>query len=247
MIDLAPLDQHTKIALAFSGGKDSLALVYLLRPHLDRITIYHLDTGDLLPEIHDIVEHVRGFAPNFVDVRSAVAGWIETNGLPTDLLPFAAHDIGRFAGQEQIRTVPRYACCYANLMLPLWERIAADSITLLIRGTKAVDLKRLPAVSGTVHDGVEIWHPIEDWTHERVLAYLRSVNAPHNRIYDHMTNAPECARCSAWWGEGRAAYLAEYHPELLADYARRLRAVTGEILGSVNDLNRELGVINGNV
>lgn len=242
---MSQLTRHDKIALAFSGGKDSLAIVYMLRPHLDRITLYHLDTGDLLPEIRAIVGHVKAFAPHFVHIHGNVTGWIEANGMPTDLLPYSAHDVGRVAGQEGIRLTSRYSCCYANLMLPVWERIKADGNTLVIRGTKAVDQKRIPAKSGETHDGIEIWNPIEGWSHEDVFDYLKAMGAPHNRIYDYMTNAPECARCPAWWGEGRAAYLKQFHPELFADYAARLRAVTGEIIESVNNLNRELGVANG--
>jgi 3'-phosphoadenosine 5'-phosphosulfate sulfotransferase (PAPS reductase)/FAD synthetase len=245
MLDTSVLNRHTKIALSFSGGKDSLACVYLLRPHLDRITLYHNDTGDLLPEMRETVEHVRGFAPNFVHMQGDVMGWQERNGLPTDLLPYSAHDVGRMVGQPGARLTTRYACCYTNLMHPLWERIKADGITLLIRGTKTVDLKRLPTRSGDMAEGVEIWHPIEDWSHERVFAYLRSVKAPLPRIYERSINSPECARCSAWWGEKRAAYLKEYHPELFTEYAARLRIVTGEIIESVNNLNRELGVANG--
>ena len=242
---MTPLERHTKIALSFSGGKDSLACVYLLREHLDRITLYHLDTGDLLPEVREIVAHVKAFAPHFVHIQRDVLAWQAVNGMPTDLLPYSAHEVGRVTGQEGARLTSRYGCCFTNLMLPAWERIAADGNTLVIRGTKAADMARVPAKSGHVHDGIEIWNPIEDWSHDRVFDYLRSVGAPHNRVYDHVTNAPECARCSAWWGEKRAGYLRQFHPELFADYAARLRTVTGEIMQSVNDLNSELSVING--
>lgn len=245
MIDTSPLNRHTKIALCVSGGKDSLALVYLLRPHLDRVTIYHMDTGDLLPEIKEAVAHVESFAPHFVRIQGHVQSWHHLYGRPTDLLPYTTHEVGKLAGQGGIPLVPRYTCCFANLMSPIWERLKADGITLVIRGTKRADLAKLPAQSGTIADGIEIWHPIEDWSHERVFAYLRSVQAPIPRLYDHMTNAPECARCTAWWGEKRASYLKQFYPELYTDYMAGLRAVTGEIIESVNNLNRELEAARG--
>ena len=42
-----PLHRHAagKVALMFSGGKDSRALIELFRPYLDGIPVYHLDTG----------------------------------------------------------------------------------------------------------------------------------------------------------------------------------------------------------
>lgn len=234
------ISKHKKIALSFSGGKDSLACVYLLRPYKDLITLYHLDTGDLLPEVHAIVEHVRGFWPRFVTVHGNVDEWIAQNGMPTDLLPFASHPIGRSLGQEEAALVSRYDCCFANLMWPLYERIKADGNTLVIRGTKQADVKKIPADSGATPDGVEILLPLRDWSHEKVFKYLRSVGAPINRIYEYVTNSPECARCPAWWNEQRASYLREFHPSLFQDYASRLRTVAGAISGPLGNLNREL-------
>jgi 3'-phosphoadenosine 5'-phosphosulfate sulfotransferase (PAPS reductase)/FAD synthetase len=241
MIDLSPLDRHERIALCASGGKDSLAVVYLLRPYLHRLQVYHLDTGDLLPEVMEIARHVEAMAPNFVRVQTDAMGWIAKHGLPTDLMPHSAHPIGRAMGEDRIALVPRYECCWANLMQPLWDRIRADGNTLLIRGTKRIDMKRLPVPGGGNDSGVEFWLPIEDWSNADVFAYLRSVGAPICRVYDTVTNSPECARCSAWWGERRAEYLRQHHPELWRDYSRRMRAVLAELWSPLQALNHEIG------
>lgn len=236
---MSVFERHGKIALSFSGGKDSLACVYLLRPVLDRVTVYHNDTGDLLPEVREVVEHVRAMCPNFVAIRGDVDGWIEKNGMPTDLLPYTAHPIGQMSGQARHKLVTRYECCFANLMWPVYERIKADGNTLVIRGTKNCDLPKLPAKDGDRMDGMEVYLPLADWTNADVFAYLRSVGAPISRIYDHVENSPECARCSAWWGERRAAYLKQFYPDLWAGYAERLRAVAAEISGPIAQFQRE--------
>lgn len=240
MIDLSSLDRHDKIALSFSGGKDSLAVVYLLRAHLHRLTIYHIDTGDLLPETREIVEHVKAFAPNFVHIQGDVARFITQNGLPTDLLPHSAHPIGQAMGEPRMPLVARYDCCWHNLMLPIFSRILADGNTLLIRGTKRVDMRRLPNGSGDVDGQIELWYPIQDWSNDEVFAYLREAGAPLSRIYSHVTNSPECARCTAWWGERRAEYLKQYHPKLYQDYRARLDLVAQELVRSVENLRHEL-------
>ena len=240
MIDMSPFDRHAKIALCASGGKDSLACIYLLRPYLDRITVYHMDTGDLLPEMMEIARHIEAMVPYFIRVQGDVHGWIRQNGLPTDLLPHSAHGVGQAMGEHSTRLVTRYQCCYANLMLPLFQRVVGDGNTLVIRGTKAADMKRLPMRSGDVDGGIEIMLPLQDWSHEDVFAYLRSVGAPISRVYDHVTNSPECARCSAWWGEKRAEYLKRYHPEIWKDYAARLRTVAAEIAEPIRTLQNEL-------
>lgn len=240
MIDLTPLDRHEKISLSFSGGKDSLACVYLLRAHWDRIKFYHNDTGDLLPEVRDVVSQIEAMVPHFVRIQGDVRSWTATYGMPTDLLPYSAHDIGRAAGQDGARIVTRYNCCFVNLMWPTWQRIKDDGNTLCIRGSKRADTPKMPTRSGETLEGIEFWYPIQDWSHAEVFAYLDSVGAPRNRIYDHVTNAPECARCTAWWGEGRAAYLKRFHPELFADYMTGLGIVAGEITESVVNLRREM-------
>ena len=235
-----PLMKHERIALSFSGGKDSLACVYLMRPAKDRITIYHMDTGDLLPEVKEIVEHVKGFWPNFVHILGDVNGWIKTNGMPTDLLPHGSHVIGRGMGEERTKLIPRYECCFSNLMWPIYERIKADGNTLVIRGTKTCDMTKLPADSGSNLDGVEVWLPIKDWSNDEVFSYLNSVGAPICRVYDHVTNSPECARCSAWWGEKRAAYLKRFHPTLFEDYRSRMQMVAAEIEAPLRNFRHEM-------
>lgn len=221
---LTVLDRHQRVALCMSGGKDSLAVAYLLRDQLPRMTLYHRDTGDLLPEVAEVVEQVKGMAPRFVHLRGDVLAWQREHGLPSDVVP-----AGERAGGAGVRLVSRYDCCASNLMMPLWERIVADGNTLVIRGTKTVDLPRLPVLDGQVVDGIEFLLPLQAWSHADVFAYLRSVGAPISRVYDHMTNAPECARCPAWLGENRADYLRAYHPALAAEYGVRLHAVFREI------------------
>ena len=228
----------------FSGGKDSLAVCYLLREAelLDRVTVYHNDTGDLLPEVREVVEHVKGFAPRFVHIRGDVSAWIAANGLPSDLVPYQTHEIGQLVGQG-VGIVSRYACCSANLMAPLWERVKADGNTLVIRGTRRGDFPRLPVTSGQMMDGCEFLHPIEDWSADDVFAYLRRVGAPICRVYEEGPQSPECARCTAWMNVGTARYLRRHHPELFADYAARLTALMGGLAPVLATYQREVSEV----
>lgn len=241
MIDFSVLDRHERIAMGFSGGKDSTACVYLLQDHLDRIKIYNLDTGDLLPEMYESIARVEAWAPHFVRIKTDVTAWIGEHGLPTDLLPYSAHPVGQAMGEQRVKLVSRYTCCWENLMWPFYERVRADGNTLLIRGTKRVDMPRLPMASGDVCDGIELFYPIQEWSNDQVFAYLdeRGVQLP--RLYQTSVNSPECARCTAWLGEGRARYLRQYHPKLYAEYDDRLQHVIDAIAPSLALLRLEAG------
>ena len=232
------IEGHSRVALQFSGGKDSLAVAHLLRPHWGRVTFYHVDTGDLLPEVRDIVDDIEAMVPSFVRIETSSAAFIKQYGLPSDLVPCTGTPAGVAIGGRSI--ISRYDCCASNLMAPMHARMVADEITLVIRGTKTADLARLPAVSGDTSMGYELWLPIQEWSHEQVFAYLREVGAPICRVYENAVNAPECATCPAWWSEGRGAYLKKYHPDLSAIYAEKLSAVAREIVPLWENLKVEM-------
>jgi phosphoadenosine phosphosulfate reductase len=226
---LTPLDRHGHGALQFSGGKDSLALVYLLRPDWHRLTLYHVDTGDLLPEVREIVDRVEAMVPDFRRIDTDAKAWTANVGLPSDLVPTSSTPMGLLIGASKQRIVDRFECCAANLMAPMHYRAIEDGMPLVIRGTKRCDLARLPHEGGDTGLGYELWLPLLDWSHDDVFAYLRKVGAPICRVYEHRVNAPECATCPAWWSEGRAAYLKKHHPDLFATYRAKLDAVAAEV------------------
>lgn len=235
---LAP---HQNIALHFSGGKDSLAVAYLLRPYWDRLTFYHVDAGDLLPEVRQIVDGVATTVPRFVRIHTDAAQWMADVGLPSDLVPTSSSMAGLAIGASTQRIVDRFDCCAMNLWAPMHQRMLQDGVTLTIRGTKRADLKKLPAADGPTGLGYDLWLPLLEWSHDDVFAYLREVGAPICRVYEHKVNALECATCPAWWSEGRAAYLKQRHPELYATYQAKLAIVAREVMPHWAALQVELG------
>jgi 3'-phosphoadenosine 5'-phosphosulfate sulfotransferase (PAPS reductase)/FAD synthetase len=237
---MTPLDRHGRGALHFSGGKDSLALVYLLRPHWHCLTLYHVDTGDLLPEVREIVDMVEAMVPDFRRIATDARGWTEAVGLPSDLVPTTSTPIGLSIGASTRRIVDRFDCCAVNLMVPMHRRMIEDGVPLVIRGTKRVDLARLPHEGGESGVGYELWLPLLDWSHADVFTYLATVGAPICRVYEHKVNAPECATCPAWWSEGRAAYLRKHHPDLYRVYRAKISAVAAEVTPHWHALQGEL-------
>lgn len=155
-----------------------------------------------------------------------------------------------FKGGGKVPLVDRFACCRASLWEPLYERARADGVTLEIIGTKASDpggnvtllgAGLEPGHSSVVREGVERWFPLKAWSDREVLAYLDSVGAPIARYYQcGSTKGPECATCSAYWDEGRAAYLAKHHPDKAAIYMADLQAIGIELRTPFLHLTTEL-------
>lgn len=241
-IDTTILDiyEGKKIALMFSGGKDSLALVFLLKKCWDKLTLYHINTGDLLPEINDIVTQVKALVPNFVQVDTHVKEWQTLNGLPSDLVPTSSTNPGIAIGMSNMKIVDRWTCCSSNLMTPAHNKMIEDGISLVIRGTKACDAKKLPHYGGNTNLGYQLWLPLLNWTHEDVFAYLNEMNITLPYIYDYQINAPECATCPAWWSEGRGFYLKQFYPNLYREYKWKLQLVTDELIPHVDNLKAEI-------
>jgi phosphoadenosine phosphosulfate reductase len=234
------LTGYRRPALQFSGGKDSLACLYLLKDQLDAITVYWLNTGDGCPETRAVIDAVRDWIPHFVEITTDVRGWRETNGHPSDLVPAKAHAVGMAYGLCDFKLTTRMDCCWHNLMLPMHQRMVEDGVDLVIRGTKKADTGTVPAEGKT--DFYDVLLPVVDWTHDQVFDYLDACAAPKNAIYEHFRgiSAPECFGCTAWWDDGKAEYLRHLHPEFLPTYQNNLRRIAGALASHLSDLHREL-------
>lgn len=239
MIDLS---SYRRPALQFSGGKDSLACLYLLREQLQGLTVYWCDTQDAVPETRQIVEQVREWIPNFRVVQSDAPAWRREHGLPSDIVTASNHLMGRLYGlKAHLRVSNRFDCCYQNIMLPLHLRMLEDGVDCVVRGTKLADTGQLPCEGFTPYYTVLL--PLRDWTHVQVFEFLEKVGAPVNPVYQYgpKISAPECLGCTAWWEDGRMRYLKAEHPELVSSYSRVLRQVRVAVRHYLGELEQQLG------
>jgi phosphoadenosine phosphosulfate reductase len=239
MIDTI-LARHERIALQFSGGKDSLACLYLLRPYWDRITVYWLNTGDAYPETVQLAGMVRDMVPRFVEIAGRQPASIAGFGLPSDIVPASSTPMGVTVAQGGVLIQDRYSCCARSIMVPLHERMFEDGVTLIIRGQRADDRLKAPIASGHVEAGIEYLFPIEGWSTQQVMTYLREQGAPVPRFYEVLDDAPDCLTCSAWWEKGEARYLKRYYPDAYGEVQRRLDIINLAIAPSIAAFNNEV-------
>jgi 3'-phosphoadenosine 5'-phosphosulfate sulfotransferase (PAPS reductase)/FAD synthetase len=201
--------------LQFSGGKDSLACLYLLKARWQEITVAWTNTGAAFPETIDYMQRIRSLVPHFMEIAGKQN--IVQEGHPADLLPTVRTALGQaIAAKPAARFQSRWSCCSAAIWQPMHEAMKTMGAKVIIRGQKRADNLKAPIASGFTHEGIRVEFPLADWTDEDVYAFLEreGVELPPNYLAGMRTGL-DCWNCTAYLAEnaGKLAYLRERHPE----------------------------------
>lgn len=226
-----PIDRHEKIVLQFSGGKDSIACLMLLKDYLHKITVLWLNSGASLPETFEQMNKVREMCPNFIEIVGNQPEQVAAHGYPVDVLPMRNHiSIQHIAQQKRIPLQGFMQCCYHSIMLPMHEATKNLGATLVIRGQKLADAHKSPIKSGDVIDGVEYWFPIEDWPDDRTIMYA-SASGLLPEHYNDANTSLDCWSCTAYLQENqwKVPYLEKHHPDKAKEVKQRLSIIRQEI------------------
>lgn len=234
--------RHERVALQFSGGKDSIATLLLMRPWWDRLTVYWLNTGDPFPEVVEVVEKVRALVPRFVEINGGRDAVVARHGLPSDVIPYSSTPVTHYLGVAETPPLQdRFSCCARVVMQPLHAKMIEDDITMIVRGQRVAETFKGPHRSGDVAEGFEVLYPIEDWTTDEVFEFIESSGWEIPRYYvEGMPHSGDCLVCTAWVGDGRGEYLRKHHPDRFNEYREKLSIVAAAAQAAVNNLIDEV-------
>ena len=216
-------------ALAFSGGKDSMACLHLLRSTLD-CAIY-VDTGFSYPETAALVEYARTIIPVHVVVSDRKAQ-NELEGLPADVVPIDWTRLGHtITGPKPVLVQSYLGCCYESISKPLLDYAIQIGVKELVYGQRDDEGHKSPARDGTVVSGIRRRHPIEAWSASDVLAYLTTkMKVPAHYSINH--SSLDCYDCTAYRkaSKDRVDWMRFEHPALFQRYLARSERLDAALL-----------------
>lgn len=231
------------IGIEFSGGKDSLAVLYLMREHLPEATVYFGDTGIVYPHVIAFVhETCDRLGANLKVVRPpvAIADFQRDFGLPSDIVPVECSPEMQpyLKTPVGVRIQSPLSCCGAMLWEPLEAAIRADGVTTVVRGSKKADGHVGVPDGFTDATGVTYSSPIWDWSDDQVFAYLKEVGATLPPHYEEVNNSFDCYACTAFLTHSAARQRLEWtrrnYPKLWPEIEMKMRT-----LRHVTELERQ--------
>lgn len=194
-----------KTALQFSGGKDSLACLYLYRERWDEIFVVWLNTGAIYPEMADYMARWKEKLPHFVELRSDQPSQVAREGWPADVVPVNNTTGARAFIDHDGPLIQSYlSCCAQNIWFPMHDGTVALGVTEIVRGQRKADRRKAPLTNGQIVNGVTYTLPIETWSDADVFAYIESVGAdmPPGYAQGERTGR-DCWDCTAYLDENK--------------------------------------------
>lgn len=230
------------LGLAFSGGKDSLACWYLMRDY--NPIVFWVNTGKAYPETLALIDEIRAEAGEFIEVRSDQQKQIDENGLPSELVPIGATAFGmQISGEGSTKVQSHLQCCYDNIAQPILKAVHERGVTHLIRGQRNDEANKSTSRDGDMVDGIVFVQPIETWTKERVLDFIKTHRGSIPEHFSIEHSSLDCYDCTGFivHSHDRIAWTKARHPQFYAAYAENMRRLKAACTPAIE----QLGAVGG--
>jgi phosphoadenosine phosphosulfate reductase len=201
-----------------------------------------VNSGDLFPEIIEYMERVRSRTPHFVELKGGQPEAIKQHGWPVDVLPVDYTEFGGMCTEPKPIKLRSYLeCCLENISMPMHRFVTSYGATLVFRGNRVSESHRTPINNGDVIEGIQYVCPIEKWTDEEVLNYLRASGEEMHPRFFMGHSSLDCMSCTAYTGHSldRMKYIKKHHPIVF----HNLKDVFKQIDESINREKIGLGQI----
>lgn len=208
-------NRHEKVALMFSGGKDSLACLHLVKDYLDKTIVVWVNTGANFPEIEQMMREIKAIVTHFHEIKTDQPSSIKANGYPVDVVPVNYTKLGQSVTSiKDFKLRSYFECCAENFWIPCDAEMRKLGVTGVIRGQRNSEAHRAPIKSGYVENGIEYHLPIESWSDSEVIDYLRSKDVVINERLSMAHSSLDCWNCTAYMAESseRFKYIKKHHP-----------------------------------
>lgn len=199
----------------FSGGKDSLACLHLIKDYLDKTVVVWVNTGANFPEIEQMMREVKSIVTNFHEIKTDQPASIKSKGYPVDVVPVNYTTLGQSVTSiKDFKVRSYFECCSENFWIPCDAEMRKLGVTGVIRGQRNSEGHRAPIKSGHIENGIEYLLPIEDWKDSEVIDYLRSKDVVIDERLSMAHSSLDCWNCTAFMAESseRFKYIKKHHP-----------------------------------
>lgn len=222
--------RHARVCLWASAGKDSTALLHMLRPWCDRVTILHNQIDDGWPGSTDNLFACAlqwGFlALTVTHPHVTLDEYFAQYGYPVDVVPTNSDTVIQPPSPYAtgaLRVSSWWHCTLLRQIFPLVEATQQLGMDVVLTGSRASDAPAFARMGHYTEHGKEglgfvRYNPLAHWSPEEVYAYIDVHQIPlpshyqwKRRIGDQY-EVPDCMRCT--WQPEHWNVLREHYPEV---------------------------------
>jgi len=214
-----------------SGGIDSMALLFSLRPLWHDALVMWGDSGAAYSDVVELMDKVRALVPHFMHVRGDQPGVIAAFGHPVDLVPVSHTRAGEMIyGAQPIVFQSYLDCCARARFWPLQNAVRGCGAKVVYRGQRNDDKRRARIEHEHVDSaGITYRFPLRDWSRAQVFEFMEREAPDYIPTYyaaGELTSR-DCWSCTAYRDDNaaRVEHLPEPQRAQVEGVIRRWQAI----------------------